>query len=191
MAGIPPKSSLHEIFAWIYNEVASFVDDVTEAPSSYQMCINQIIFLLNKYYSGKEVHLLIEEIPFEGDIFSSFVSAFSSLVVSGKLKSEIANIHFVISSIENPLPHLPSSLEKIRSIIKFLEFGDWSDEECFGLITLIKTHISIPTIENTYALIHLCENLPRSIKLVFRDSYQTSYSRALDSNKIKLILERR
>lgn len=188
MAGITPQSTLTEIFEWIYNEVAGIVGDTTIAPRSYQLCIKRIVSMLDNHFAGQEVYVLVEEIPFMEDTFSNFVRSFSSLVVSDKLTGKSADVHFVISSIENPLPHVPSYQQKIKSMVKFLEFEKWTDQECICLIDLIKSNIAIPTIKNTAEMISLCGNLPRSLKTIFREVYQMGFSGELDTGKINSIL---
>lgn len=190
LAGIQPESSLHQIFSWIYTEVASFLDVDTHAPESYQLCANKIISLLRENYQDETVYLLIEEIPFEGNAFKTFVSSLSSLVISDKLKNEFSKIHFIISSIENPIPYIPKHLQKIKSIMKFLQFKRWTNEECIGLIELIKFYINVPTIKDISEFIHLCENSPRTIKSIFRELYQTNFSDILDTSKIKELIEK-
>lgn len=190
MAGINPQSTLTEIFEWIYNEVASYVRETTLAPPSYQLSIKRIVSMLDDHFANKEVYVLVEEIPFMGNAFSSFVASFSSLVVSDKLTGKSADVHFVLSSIENPLPHVQCYQQKIKSMVKFLEFEKWTDEECKCLIDLIESNITIPTVKNVTEMISLCDNLPRSIKTVFREVHQTGFSGELDSSNINYILSK-
>lgn len=190
MASIYPTSSLAEVFEWIYNEIASIVGETAIAPPSYQMCIKRIVSMLDHYYAGEDVYVLVEEIPFSGEAFKSFVSSFSSLVVSDKLSGQSANVHFVLSSIENPQPYVPTYLQKIKSMVKFLEFESWTKEECTGLISLIKSNIKSPEIKNTDDFVNQCGFLPRHIKSVFREAYQTGITGELDSRMIQSLLAR-
>lgn len=190
MAGIPENSSLEEIFKWIYNEVAGVVGEASIAPSSYQLCIKKIIEMLDTHYSGQSVYVLVEEIPFSGDSFCNFVYSFSSLVVSDKLTGKSADVHFVLSSIDNPTPHVPKSLQKIKSMIKFLQFDVWTEEECNSLIDLICQNITVPQVLDRVYMIAKCGNLPRPIKSVFREVYQTGFLKELDSKTINTILSR-
>ena len=156
MASISPNSTLVEIFEWIYIEVAAIVGENSIAPPSYQLCIRRIISLLDSYYTGQEVYVLVEEIPFTGDSFKDFVSSFSSLVVSDALIGQSAKVHFVLSSIENPLPHVPIFQQKVKSIVKFLEFDRWAEDECIRLIELIKQNITTPDIKDIGDFINQC-----------------------------------
>ena len=190
MAGIPENCTLEEIFKWIYNEVAEFVSETAEVPGSYQLCIKKIIEMLDTNYSGQSVYVLVEELPFSGESFRNFVCSFSSLVVSNKLAGKSADVHFVLSSIDNPIPHLPKSLQKIRSMIKFLQFDLWTEKECNSLIDLISRNINVPHVIDRADMITRCGNLPRPIKAIFREVYQTGLSKELDIDTIKTILTR-
>lgn len=188
MAGISSNSSLEEIFEWIFNEVVGMVGEKAIAPHSYQLCIKAIIALLDKYYSGQQVYVLVEEIPFEGESFKTFVTSFSSLVVSNQLTGTAAEVHFVLSSIDDPTPYLSGSLQKMKSMVKFLEFGLWSDEECGKLIDLIKSNLRVPSVKDKNGFIHKCGNLPRPIKAVYREAYQIGFDGELDSSSISAFL---
>ena len=190
MASISPYSTLEEIFEWIYVEVAAIVGDTSIAPPSYQLCIRRIISLLDSYYTGQEVYVLVEEIPFTGDSFKNFVSSFSSLVVSDALIGQSAKVHFVLSSIENPLPHVPIFQQKVKSIVKFLEFDRWAEDECIRLIELIKQNITTPDIKDIGDFINQCGYLPRPIKGFFRESHQIGIDGEVDSLKVRTILAR-
>ena len=190
MAGIPENSTLEEIFKWIYNEVAEFVGEIANVPVSYQLCIKKIIEMLDTYYSGQSVYVLVEELPFSGECFRNFVCSFSSLVVSNKLTGKSADVHFVLSSIDNPIPHLHKSLQKIKSMIKFLQFDLWTEKECNSLIDLISRNIRVPLVIDRADMITRCGYLPRPIKSIFREVYQTGFSNELDVDTIKIILTR-
>lgn len=190
MAGIRPNCELEDIFVWIYNEISNIVGESAVPSASYQLCIRQIISLLDNHFADQQVYILVEEIPFTGEVFSSFVSSFSSLVVSDKLTGKSADVHFVLSSIENPLPHVPDYLQKIKSFIKFLEFNVWTDEECSELIDLISGNLTVPCVKDRQGLISQCGNLPRPIKTLFRETYQTKKYKELDNQSVKAILSR-
>lgn len=190
MAGIPSKCTLEEIFEWIYNDIAFYVKEAGLPPNSYQLCIRKIIQILDKHFAGESVYVLVEELPFTGDVFKEFVSAFSSLVVSDKLTGTSAEVHFVLSSIENPLEYVPQTLQKIKSMIKFLEFDLWSDHECSALIDLISENISVPVVKDRQEMIDKCGHLPRPIKSIFREVHQTGYIQELDQKIISKILAR-
>lgn len=190
MAGIPESSTLEEIFEWIYNEVAGVVGESSIAPGSYQLSIKKIIEMLDTHYAGQSVYVLVEEIPFSGESFRNFVYSFSSLVVSDKLTGKFADVHFVLSSIDNPTLHVPKSLQKIKSMMKFLRFDLWTEEECNSLIDLISRNISIPHISNRADMITRCGNLPRPIKSILREVYHTGLTKELDVDTIKNILNR-
>ena len=190
MAGIGANSTLEEIFEWIDNEVALYVGEVGIAPHAYQLCARKIVSLLDKYYGGKTVYVLVEEIPFSGDSFKTFVNSFSSLVVSNSLSGVSVDVHFVLSSIDDPTPHLQPHLLKVKSMVKFLEFVPWTYDECFGLVELIQRNITVPTVKNTDELIAKCNLLPRHIKYVFRESYQTGNKQEIDSDMVEQLLRR-
>lgn len=188
MASISPYSTLEEIFMWIYVEVAAIVGDTSSAPSSYQLCIRQIISLLDIYYTDQDVYVLVEEIPFTGDFFKNFVSSFSSLVVSDALIGQRAKVHFVLSSIDNPLPHVPTFQQKVKSMVKFLEFSRWTESECIRLVELIKQNIKTPDIKDIGDFINQCDYLPRPIKGFFRESHQIGVNGEVDSLKVRDLL---
>lgn len=188
MAGINPNSGLAEIFEWIHTDVANVVGESIIAPPNHHLCIKSIIGLLDKHYADKEVYVLVEEIPFTGNAWKDFIVSFSSLVVSDKLTGQSASVHFVLSSIDNPLPLIPDYMQKIKSMVKFLQFSQWTNEECVALIDLIRKHITIPPIKDTATLIGQCSNLPRPIKKVFREAHQTGFKGDLDSSSVSILL---
>lgn len=190
LAGIAPNSTLEEIFEWIYNEVAEFVGESSVAHQSYQLCARRIVSMLDRHYAGRSIYVLVEEIPFMGETFKTFVTSFSSLVVSNGLSGNSSDVHFVLSSIENPLPFLSGYLQKIKSMIKFLEFEQWTQEECLGLMNLIRTNLTVPGIINSSDMIARCEYLPRSIKIVFREAYQMGQKEDLNPIAVDTILKR-
>lgn len=190
MAGIPENSSLEEIFEWIYNEVAGVVGETSIVPGSYQLCIKKIIELLDTHYSGQSVYVLVEEIPFSGESFCNFVNSFSSLVVSNKLTGKSADVHFVLSSIDNPIPYIIKSMQKIKSMVKFLHFDIWTEDECNSLIDLIGQNITVPHVCDRADMIARCGNLPRPIKSIFREVYQVGCTNELDAQAINKILTR-
>jgi hypothetical protein len=190
MAGIPVNCTLEEIFEWIYNEIAYFVGESSLPPNSYQLCIKSIIRMLDDHFAGSPVYVLVEELPFTGEVFKEFVCSFSSLVVSDKLTGKSADVHFVLSSIENPLQYLTEPLQKIKSMMRFLEFNLWSDQECYSLIDLIRKHLSVPGVKDKADLIAKCGNLPRPIKAIFREVYQIGHTTELDTQTINKLLSR-
>ena len=190
MAGIPVSCTLGEIFEWIYNEIALYVGETSLPPTSYQLCIRRIIQMLDKHFAGQPVYVLVEELPFTGEVFKEFVTSFSSLVVSDKLTGASADVHFVLSSIDNPQEYLTQTLQKIKSMIKFLEFELWSNQECNALIDLIGQHLTVPVVKDRQDMIDKCCHLPRPIKSIFREVHQTGYTKELDPQTISNILTR-
>ena len=190
MAGIPINCSIDDIFEWIYNEVAAVVGETRIAPGSYQLCIKRIIEMLDTHYASQSVYVLVEELPFSGNVFRDFVYSFSSLVVSDKLTGTSADVHFVLSSIDNPTPHVPNHLQKIKSMMKFLEFDLWSELECNALIDMIANHLTVPKVLDKTDMIAKCGNLPRPIKSIFREVHQIGYSKDLDPESVSKIIMR-
>lgn len=188
MAGMSPSSSIEDIFQWIYNDIADIVQEKSVVPHPYQLCIKAIISMLDKHYAGQQVYVLVEEIPFEGDYFKTFVNVFSSLVISDKLAGNSSDVHFVLSSIDNPVNFITPVQQKVKSIVKFLEFGVWSNAECKKLIELIKKNLPFHHIPDQDLLITKCENLPRPIKIVFREAIHLGLTKDLDSNNIDKII---
>lgn len=190
MAGININGTIDDIFEWIYNEVAFKVGDTAIAPHPYQLCLRKIISMLDEHYSGQSVYLLVEEIPFSGVAYKTFVESFSSLVISDKLNGSKTDVHFVLSSIENPMPYVPEYLQKVKSTIKFLKFDAWTFEECEGLINLVRKNISAPSVKDVEFLISKCEYLPRPIKNFFREVYLEGIDSELDDTTINTIIRR-
>lgn len=190
MSGITQNSSLEGIFEWMYYEVANYVGDTSIAPQQYQLCARRIVAMLDQHFAGKSVYVLVEEIPFSGVTFETFVTSFSSMVISNGLSGDLADVHFVLSSIDNPKPHLSGTLQKTKSMVKFLEFEQWSEKECQELVKLIVANLTVPKIKDINDLITKCEFLPRSIKTVFREVYHTGRKEELDSDAVEEILKR-
>lgn len=190
MAGIPINCSTEDIFEWIYNEVAAVVGEKSIAPGSYQQCVKRIIEMLDVHYAGQSVYVLVEELPFSGEVFKNFVYSFSSLIISDKLSGTSADVHFVLSSIDNPIPFVPHHLQKIKSVMKFLEFGLWSDQECNDLIDMIVNNLTVPNVLNRSDLIAKCGNLPRPIKSIFREAYQAGLTGDIDLDVVSRLIMR-
>ena len=190
MAGIPANCMIEEIFEWIYTDIALFVGETCLPPNSYQLCVRKIIQMLDTHFAGVPVYVLVEELPFTGRVFKEFVCSFSSLVVSDKLTGSAADVHFVLSSIDNPLQYVTQPLQKIKSMIRFLEFELWSDQECLSLIDMIGEHITVPTVQDKADMIAKCGYLPRPIKSIFREVYQTGYTEELNPQYINKLLTR-
>lgn len=190
MAGINVSGTIDDIFEWIYNEVAFKVGETAIAPHPYQLCLRKIISMLDEHYSGQSVYLLVEEIPFSGTAYKTFVESFSSLVVSDKLNGTKTDVHFVLSSIENPTLCVPNYMQKVKSTIKFLEFGTWTKEECVKLVNIIRKHISVPGVKDMEYLVSKCGYLPRPIKNLFREVYLEGIESELDETIINTIIRR-
>ena len=184
------NGTIDDIFEWIYNEVAFKVGETALAPHPYQLCLRKIISMLDEHYSGQSVYLLVEEIPFSGTAYKTFVESFSSLVVSDKLNGTKTDVHFVLSSIENPTLCVPEYMQKVKSTIKFLEFGAWTQEECVELVNIIRKHISVPEIKDMAFLVNKCGYLPRPIKNLFREVHLEGIKSELDKTTINTIIRR-
>ena len=75
-------------------------------------------------------------------------------------------------------------------MIRFLEFELWSDQECLSLIDMIGEHITVPTVQDKADMIAKCGYLPRPIKSIFREVYQTGYTEELNPQYINKLLTR-
>ena len=190
LSAIGQDSSLEEIIKWMYIDVADAVHETAAAPDSYQRCFKRIIEMLENHYAGQSVYVLVEELPFSGDRFRAFIEGFSSLVISERLSGKKADVHFVLSSIEDPQPYVPDYRQKFKNLMTFLKFDLWSEKECNALIDMIDRNLTVPKVTDKHAMIAKCGNLPRPIKTVFREAYHGRNVSELTPEVISSILIR-
>ena len=129
--------------------------------------------------------LLLQKMKLPSDQLLSFHVSRRSVDARNK-----GDVHFVLSSIDNPTPHVPNHLQKIKSMMKFLEFDLWSELECNALIDMIANHLTVPKVLDKTDMIAKCGNLPRPIKSIFREVHQIGYSKDLDPESVSKIIMR-
>lgn len=186
--------SVDDFFKEVLYELTANTEGVINqsSPNSYTELSKAIIALLAKHYPNKELIVFIEEIPIELDSeYREFTEKILSLLIAKIYSSQLLNVKFVLSSINNPTKHIRQYQKKIYQQIKFIELGYWDNCDIEKLIDVIciNLKIEIPQ-EFRYSLIKSAIGSPRFIKKCFRNLFaigkfdQSAYDKALsETNK--------
>ncbi|WP_413998670.1 hypothetical protein ACMDB5_12910 [Flavobacterium sp. W1B] len=166
---------IDDFFNEIYIELTSVLepDCKIDVNQSHQETIRKINLLLGKHFPDKTIFILIDEIPLGNDeSFKVFTKRIFSLFISSSLVNANVNIKYVLSSIYSPEENIEEYQQKIRSLIRFIEFEDWTNDELKLLLTLIQKELDL-TLDNLIneKLIKLSKGSPRWIKKFFKNLY--------------------
>lgn len=180
-------ASLDEFFKEIYLEICSHCKlSINTELKTYQEYIKGIVSILDSQYPNKEIFIYIEEIPLDsGDLFREFIQVFNSLIIITQGKT--ANIKFILSSINSPVPCIPTYQEKVKYNIQFLEMTQWSESECKSLIAMLSKELAISIDSEIISeLIEESNFLPRHIKMMMQNAiiHKCTAINASNINKI-------
>jgi len=166
--------SIEDFFNEIYNQLISLTGSIYKnTPAHYTEYINAILSIIDEKYPGKEVYIIVEEIPLdEVEDFKNFVQKFCALIITKEWKSKFSKTKFVLSSINSPVPYILMTQQKVKQIINFYEMPKWSQKECLELTNLIIRSLRIDWVfENKKdELIEALYYSPRRIKAFFRNA---------------------
>lgn len=167
--------NIDDFFKEVLYELTAKTEGISNQhfPESYKESHKAIITLLEKHFSSKELVIFIEEIPIEFESeYKEFTEKMLSLLISKSYSSQLLNIKFVLSSINNPIKHIHLFQQKIFQQIKFFELKYWEDPDIERLIVLISKsfNLKLPTIFVT-KLKRASNGSPRFIKKYFRNLF--------------------
>lgn len=166
---------IDNFFNEIYIELFSYLepDCKIDFCQNHQEAVRKINLLLEKHFPNKTIFILIDEIPLGNDeSFKIFTKRIFSLFISSSLVNPNVNIKYVLSSIYSPEENIEEYQQKIRSLIRFVEFEDWTADEITLLLTLIQKELNL-SLESSIItkLISISKGSPRWIKKFFKNAY--------------------
>jgi nucleoside phosphorylase len=166
--------SIQDFFYEIYIELMSVLKrkEIIVKQSNYQTTVREINKLLAEFYKGETIFLLIDEIPLgDDDNFKHFVQGICSLFISSALQNPEVNIRYVLSSIYSAEKHIPEYMNKVRDIVKFITYENWSTKELNELIMIIENELSIKISElKKELIINESKGSPRWIKSLLKNA---------------------
>jgi len=166
---------IDSFFKEVLYELIAKTEDGEEQiePGNFTECSKEILKILKKHYSKKELIIFIEEIPISDDLnYKYFSEKLFSLLISKKLTGGLDNVKFVLSSIDNPEKNIQVFQQKIHQQLNFLPFVYWNEEEINELIDLIEKEFQFILPEDVKTeLIAKAMGSPRFIKKFFRSIY--------------------
>lgn len=166
---------IDNFFNEIYIELTAYLEPdckITEQ-LNHQEAVRRINMLLEKHFPNDTIYILIDEIPLgNDDNFKTFTKRLFSLFITSSLSNKNVSIKYVLSSIYSPEENIESYQQQIKSLIRFVEFEDWSTEELTKLLTLIQNKLNI-SLEHSVIqqLIILSKGSPRWIKKFLKNLF--------------------
>ena len=165
---------IDEFFNEIYIELNSYLEPEakTSAIPNHQDAVRQINLLLEKHYPRQTIFILIDEIPLGNDEpFKIFTERIFSLFISSALVNKNVDIKYVLSSIYSPVEHIKDFQQKIGSLIRFVEFENWENEELYSLISMISKELNLSLKEDEIQkIIKDSKGSPRWLKKFFKNT---------------------
>jgi nucleoside phosphorylase len=167
--------NIDDFFKELLYELTDKSEGITNQvfPNSYKESHKAIINLLSKHYPKKEVIIFIEEIPIELDSdYKEFTEKMLSLLISKSYSSNLLNVKFVLSSINNPTKHIQLFQQKVFQQVKFIELKYWESNDIEKLINVISLNLKLSiSTEFIIDLIKSAQGSPRFIKKYFRNLF--------------------
>ena len=165
---------IDEFFNEIYIELNSYLEpeSKTSAIPNHQDAVRQINLLLEKHYPSQTIFILIDESPLVIDEhFKIFTERIFSLFISSALVNKNVDIKYVLSSIYSPVEHIKDFQQKIGSLIRFVEFENWENEELYSLISMISKELNLSLKEDEIQkIIKDSKGSPRWLKKFFKNT---------------------
>lgn len=165
--------TIEQFFHEIFFDIAGKLEGIhyKTIPRSFRECVKLTLDTLEKHSVNKQLIIFIEEIPLHSaSEYAEFAQKLYSLLVSKSLLPGLDEIKFVLSSINDPTPHIQAFNQKIHSQLKFLKLDAWSINDIADLIGLINGFIKVPLekhVENE--IIAKSNRSPRFVKKFFRN----------------------
>lgn len=187
------SQSIDEFFKEVLYELTAKTEGISNQnfPNSYQESNKAIIALLAKHFPNKELIVFIEEIPIESEAqYKEFTEKMLSLLIAKTYSSQLLNVKFVLSSINNPVKHIQLFQQKIHQQIKFIELKYWENKDIEKLIDVISANLKI-TIRQEFkdTLVKSAKGSPRFVKKCFRNLFaigifdQAAFTKALSETE--------
>lgn len=157
-------------------------------PKNFSECSKELIALLKDKYENKELIIFIEEIPISTEKDQKeFAEKIFSIIISKGYVNGLANIKFVLSSIEDPTVNIPAVQKKIHQQINFIPLQYWIEEEILKLLDKILKEFKLNlSDEFKTELIKRAKGNPRFIKKFFRSIYSLN---KVDDKTLRVILK--
>lgn len=187
------SQSIDEFFKEVLYELTAKTEGISNQnfPNSYQESNKAIIALLAKHFPNKELIVFIEEIPIESEAqYKEFTEKMLSLLIAKTYSSQLLNVKFVLSSINNPVKHIQLFQQKIHQQIKFIELKYWENKDIEKLIDIISSNLKV-TIRQEFkdTLVKSAKGSPRFVKKCFRNLFaigifdQATFTKALSETE--------
>lgn len=169
------SQSIDDFFKEVLYELTAKTEGISNQnfPNSYSESNKAIIALLAKHFPNKELIVFIEEIPIESEAqYKEFTEKMLSLLIAKTYSSQLLNVKFVLSSINNPTKYIQLFQHKVHQQIKFVELKYWDNQDIEKLINVISKNLKIPiTTEFKNSLVKSAKGSPRFIKKCFRNLF--------------------
>lgn len=187
------SQSIDDFFKEVLYELTAKTEGISNQnfPNSYSESNKAIIALLAKHFPNKELIVFIEEIPIDSEAqYKEFTEKMLSLLIAKTYSSQLLNVKFVLSSINNPTKHIQLFQQKVHQQIKFVELKYWDNQDIEKLIDVISINLKIPItpdLKNT--LVKSAKGSPRFIKKCFRNLFaignfdQMAFTKALSETE--------
>ncbi|MCA6435467.1 MAG: hypothetical protein IM592_03235 [Bacteroidetes bacterium] len=187
------SQSIDDFFKEVLYELTAKTEGISNQnfPNSYSESNKAIIALLAKHFPNKELIVFIEEIPIESESqYKEFTEKILSLLIAKTYSSQLLNVKFVLSSINNPTKHIQLFQQKVHQQIKFVELKYWANQDIEKLIDVISKNLKISiTSDFKNALVKSAKGSPRFIKKCFRNLFaigifdQMAFTKALSETE--------
>jgi nucleoside phosphorylase len=187
------SQSIDDFFKEVLYELTAKTEGISNQnfANSYSESNKAIIALLAKHFPNKELIVFIEEIPIESEAqYKEFTEKMLSLLIAKTYSSQLLNVKFVLSSINNPTKHIQLFQQKVHQQIKFIELKYWDNQDIEKLVDVISKNLKIPiTPDFKNALVKSAKGSPRFIKKCFRNLFaigkfdQLAFTKALSETE--------
>lgn len=135
---------------------------------SFSNGLEKIISFLKQENFNEEIVVFIDEIPIDGSNSEAFSKKLFAFIIEKELTSDLDNIRFVLSSIEDPTKNIPEQMKKIHEFMNFEEIDSWEKGEINQLIKLIESGLGWElNKESKERIVAESDNSPRFIKNVY------------------------
>lgn len=169
------SQSIDDFFKEVLYELTAKTEGISNQnfPNSYSESNKAIIALLAKHFPNMELIVFIEEIPIESEAqYKEFTEKMLSLLIAKTYSSQLLNVKFVLSSINNPTKHIQLFQNKVHQQIKFVELKYWDNQDIEKLIDVISRNLKLPiTPDFKNGLVKSAKGSPRFIKKCFRNLF--------------------
>ncbi|MDR3047515.1 MAG: hypothetical protein LBU51_07895 [Bacteroidales bacterium] len=163
----------------LFNEILNCIQEKAGSNSAYpnhktfQTCSKCIQDELKTNYKDKTLLIHIEEIPIDSNSeYRQFTKSLFALINNIHLISELTNVKFILSSIQNPITHISKNDQKIHQYLHFFQLNCWKEQDIKALIEVITKALQYDLPSNIQnELIEQAKGSPRFIKKFFKNVF--------------------